>query len=301
MKSVHHKPVPARAGLVVAQPGDLAHRAWVACLPFQVELGPYSLAVEFCDGASMSDRRRLACVNLEDHRIELRADLHGMRLVEAFLACLIRLSHFSKGCQQGCVEEAYTHSFATGLVEFALRNPRAWLWFNLLLSEHLPGRVQYDRVVCGAVSRAPVMPKRILVAGTPVTMRNISRLESRNAFGWYDFERREVQLSVGLTGTNLPVVALHEITHAVHHAYAIGDRDTHRNFQRSQLKGWLGIMRDNPSAWRWLVWAIADSAGSRSRQRMRAPGGAGRHQAQAPAGLLRPPIESAQQLRWQTA
>lgn len=85
MKSAHPKPVPARAGLVVAQPGDLAHRAWVACVPFQVELGPYSLAVEFCDGASMSDRRRLACVNLEDHRIELRADLHGMRLVEAFL------------------------------------------------------------------------------------------------------------------------------------------------------------------------------------------------------------------------
>ena len=120
-----------------------------------------------------------------------------MRLVGAFLACLIRLSHFSKGCEQGCVEEAYTHSFATGLVEFALRNPRAWLWFNLLLSEHLPGRVQYDRVVCGAVSRAPVMPKRILVAGMPVTMRNISRIESRKrdaARRCAAGDRREAQL-----------------------------------------------------------------------------------------------------------
>ena len=237
-------------------------QAWAARLPFQVEFGPYGLAVEFRAAAHMVDRRRLACVNLEHLRIELRHDLRGMRLAEAFLACLIRLSHASKGCQQGCVEEAYTHSFATGLVEFALRNPRAWLWFNLLLSEHLPGRVHYDRVVRGAVSRVPETPKRILVAGQPVTMRTISRRQAGKAFGWYDFGRREVQLYAGLTGVNLPIVAVHEITHAVHQAYSIRKRDTHRNFQRAQLEGWLGIMRDSPGAWRWLLWAIGDAAGS---------------------------------------
>lgn len=252
---------PEPAGALAPQPGGSLRRACVARLPFQVELGPYRLGVEFRDGADMADRRRLACVNLEHQRIELRHDLSGMRLIEAFLACLIRLSHFSKGCQQGCVEEAYAHGFATGLVEFAQRNPRAWLWFNLLLSEHLPGRLQYDRVVRGAVSRAPAMPKRILVAGRPVTLRRISRLETGSAFGWYDFGRREVQLYSGLTGANLPIVAMHEITHAVHHAHSIRQRDRHRNFQRSQLRGWLGIMRDNPSAWRWLVWAIGGSTG----------------------------------------
>jgi hypothetical protein len=139
-------------------------RDWGARLPFLVEMGPYRLSVELRERSRMYDRRRLACVNLEDHRIEIRQDLKGLKLAEAFLACLIRLSHFSKGCQQGCVEEAYAHSLATGMVEFALRNPRAWLWFNLLLSEHLPGNVQYDRVVRGALPRAPAMPKRMLVA-----------------------------------------------------------------------------------------------------------------------------------------
>ena len=151
-------------------------------------------------------------------------------------------------------------------MEFALRNPRAWLWFNLLLSEQLPGHVHYDRVVRGAVAHVPAMPKRILVAGKPVTLRKISKAETGNAFGWYDFDAREVQLYVGLTGANLPVVALHEITHAVHHAYELRQRDTHLNFQRSQLKGWLNIMRDNPSAWRWLVSVIHSATATSAPQ-----------------------------------
>jgi hypothetical protein len=90
-----------------------------------------------------------------------------------------------------------------------------------------------------------------------VTLRRISRPETGSAFGWYDYTKREVQLYVGLTGANLPVVALHELTHAVHHAYRLRERDSHRKFQQAQLKGWLGIVRDNPGAWRWLVWSIS--------------------------------------------
>lgn len=225
--------------------------------PLSIDLGPYCLAVEWREGSKMYDRRRLSCINLDEQRIELRRGLDGMRLVEAFLACLIRLSHFTKGCQQGCVEEAYAQGFATGMVEFAQRNPQAWLWFNVLLSQHLPGHVHYDRAVRGALTKAPAMPRRILVGSTPVTLRGISRSQTGNAFGWYDFDRREVQLYVGLTGANLPVVALHELTHAVHHAYELQPRDTHLHFQRTQLHGWLGIMRDNPGAWRWLAWAMS--------------------------------------------
>jgi hypothetical protein len=226
-------------------------------LPFKVELGPYRLAVELREPASMSDRRRLACVNIEDQRIELRANLRGLRLVEAFLQSLIRLSHFSKGCQQGCVEEAYTHSFATGMVEFAQRNPRAWVWFNLLLNEHGPHDALYDRTVCGAVSAAPPMPDAVVVAGRAVPMRTLSRAQTRNAFGWYDFDRREVQLYEGLTGANVAIVALHEITHALHHAHGVRVRDQERTFLRAQLRGWLEIMTRDPATWRWLAWSMS--------------------------------------------
>ena len=226
-------------------------------MPSHVTLGPYRLSVEFREKSQMYDRRKLACVNLEDSRIELRQDLEGMKLAEAFLECIIRLSHFSKGCQEGCIEEAYTHSFATGMVEFVQRNPRAWLWFNLLLTEHHSSNVRYDRVVDGTVSRPPEMPKRILVSGYPITIRSITKTESGDAFGWYHFAKQVAQLYIGLTGSNLAVVALHELTHAVHHVYDIRKRDKHRNFRRAQLKGWLDIMKHNPGAWRWLAWVMS--------------------------------------------
>jgi len=246
--------------LAPVSPRLAAGRDWAARLPFPIELGPYRLAIELRPGATMLDRRRLACVNLEEHRIELRQDLRGIRLLDALLDCLIRLCHVSRGCQQGCVEEAYTHSFATGLVEFAQRNPRVWLWFNLLLSEHLPGDLRYDRVVRRCLPRAPAIPKRILVGGHPVTVRMISKTETGNAFGWYDQTRREVQLYHGLHGRNLPVVAVHEITHAVHDIYGLKVRDKHVHYLRAQRQGWLGIMRHNPSAWRWLAWTMSEPA-----------------------------------------
>jgi hypothetical protein len=228
-----------------------------ARLPFDVVLGPYDLTVELLAKADMSDRRRLACVNVSDGRIELRRDLEGLALAKAFLDCVIRLAHFAKGCQEGCVEEAYTHSLATGLVEFARRNPHAWRWFNLLLSQHLPGNVGYDRVVRGAVARAPAMPKRVLVREHPVRLRSISKTESGNAFGWYVYDDREAQLYRGLQGANLAVVALHEITHAVHHAYGLENGHRHGEYREAQLEGWFGIMRHSPTAWRWLAWLMS--------------------------------------------
>jgi hypothetical protein len=226
-------------------------------IPAHVTLGPYRLRIEFRERSLMRDRRRLACLDIDEGVLEMRSGVEGLRLARAFFDCVIRLSHFSKGCQQGCIEEAYTHSFATGLVEFAQRNREAWVWFNLLLTEHLARDVQYDRVVTGMLARAPQMPRRIVVAGRPVTIRSITKAQCAGAFGWYHFDKQEAQLYDGLTGSNLAVVALHEITHAVHHMYALKQRDRHHNFRRAQLDGWLGIIRHNPGAWRWLAWVMS--------------------------------------------
>ena len=233
------------------------HRRAAARLPFNIVLGPYNLRVEFHPRSALADGRRLACVNLAESRIELRQDLAGLDLAQAFFDCVIRLVHFSKGCQEGCVEEAYTHSFATGMVEFAQRNPRAWRWFNLLLTQHLPGSVAYDRVVRGARTRAPAMPRRVQVGRHQVRLRTISKTESGSAFGWYAFAEREALFYRGLAGPNLAVVALHEITHAVHHAYGLDDGHHHRDFRRAQLRGWFGVMRRSPATWRWLAWLMS--------------------------------------------
>jgi hypothetical protein len=230
--------------------------------PTHITLGPYRLRVEFLDRSLMLDRRKLACINLDEDRLELRDDLEGAQLVEAFFESIIRLSHFSKGCQQGCVEEAYTHSFATGMVEFAQRNPTAWVWFNRLLTLHHRGDVRYDKVVEGFVSRPPSVPKRIVVAGRTVAIRSIGKAECGNAFGWYVRNAREAQLYEGLKGNNLAIVALHELTHAVHHVYQLKERDQHGAFRRAQLKGWMSIITHNPTAWRWLAWVMTFPAGA---------------------------------------
>jgi len=69
------------------------------------------------------------------------------------------------------------------------------------------------------------MPPRIVVRGTPIMIRSIPRSETGSAFGWYHFSRQEAQLYRGLTGGDLAILALHEITHAVRHVYAIKQRD----------------------------------------------------------------------------
>jgi hypothetical protein len=230
--------------------------SWHLELPSHVTLGPYRLRIEVVDRMQMLDRRRLACINLDDDRIELRSDLKRRQLIEAFFECIIRLSHFSKGCQQGCVEEAYTQSFATGLVEFAQRNPTAWIWLNRLLTQHHHGDVRYDKIVGGSISTPPPVPRRVVIAGRTVTIRSIGKTECGNAFGWYHRDTREAQLFDGLKGNNLAIVALHELTHAVHHVYKLKDRDRHHAFRRAQLRGWLDIITHNPSAWRWLVWVM---------------------------------------------
>jgi len=226
-------------------------------LPVQLTLGPYRLGVVSLDRSRMQDRRKHACINVEDGRIELREDLQGWRLAEAFFECVVRLAHFSNGCQQGCVEEAYTHSFATGMVQFVHRNPQAWRWFNGLLTDHLAGDVRYDQVVRSSALRPPPIPRRILVAGHPVTIRAIGKSEAGSAFGWYDYAKREAQLYERLAGSNLAVVALHEITHAVHHLHGLKQRDRHHAYWRAQVKGWMGIMASSPGAWRWLAWVMS--------------------------------------------
>ena len=93
--------------------------------------------------------------------------------------------------------------------------------------------------------------------GCEVGIRRLSKAQTGNAFGWYDIGRREVQLYAGLAGVNLGVVALHEFTHALHHAHRLGRSGAHRDFVRVQCHGWLAIVRDNPALWRWLAWALS--------------------------------------------
>lgn len=238
---------------------NAVERDWDARLPLEVVLGPYRLSAEITERSAMMDGRRRTCLNLERNRIELRQDLSGLKLASAFLESLIRLCHFSKGCQQGCVEESYAHSLATGLVEFAQRNPTTWRWLNLVLSKHLPGRWTEARAAFAAPAPPPPMPKQVRLRRHTVVVRTLSRHDCGNAFGWYDLSKREVQLCEGLADTHLSIVAFHEFTHAIHHAWKLEDHDLHDDFLLAQVTGWMQLIQTNPLAWGWLVWTVSQA------------------------------------------
>jgi hypothetical protein len=225
-----------------------------------IRIGPYTLGLEFVPKARMPDRRSLGVASVEHGVLAVRDDLTGKRQAHAFLRALIRLIHYSRGCQQGCVEEAYTHSFATGLVEFAQRNPGVWLWFNQLLDRLTARAYDYAGVVRGSIAHVPPPPRRFMVAGEPVTLEAIGAREAGSAFGWYLYEQSEARLYAHLAGANLAVVAVHEVTHAVHWYGGVVDGSSHRDFVAAQARHWLDFMLRNPGAWRWLAYLLSHEA-----------------------------------------
>lgn len=212
-----------------------------------VRIGPYALRLAVLPREKMPDRRQYAVTSIEHGVLAVREDVVGLPRAKAFLRALIRYIHYTRGCQQGCTEEAYTQSFATGFVEFARRNLDVWRWFNELLGEGLA----VAAVQTGAPE--PPMPKRFLIGGQAVRLRLINAKEAGGAFGWFDYEQHEAQLWDGMRGATRAVVAVHELTHGVHAAAELDDGCSHKAFVEGQTKGWLDFMTTNPTAWRWLV------------------------------------------------
>lgn len=233
--------------------------------PLVVRLGPYALKLAFLPRERMPHRGRHALVSIERGLFAVRSDLSRRDMALAFLRALIRLVHYSRGCQPGCIEEAYTHSFATGLVEFAQRNPAVWFWFNELIGGLGPRPRDYGRVVVGAVPRAPAPPRRVLVGDFAVELKRIGSREAGRAFGWYLYEERQAQLVDDLHGVNLAIVAVHELTHAVHAHAGLDDGGSHTAFVQAQARHWLDFALRNPAAWRWLVWLMAHDAREAAR------------------------------------
>jgi hypothetical protein len=55
-------------------------------------------------------------------------------------------------------------------------------------------------------------------------------------------------------------VFVHEVTHAIHAAARLRQRDTRERFVAAQVSGWLQFVRRNPGAWMWLLATIREQA-----------------------------------------
>ena len=196
--------------------------ACAARLPFDVVLGPYDLAVEFRAKARMSDRRRLACVNLSDGRIELRQDLGGLKLAAGFS----RLHHSPRPLQQGLPGRLRRRGLhaqpgdRAGRVR-AAQSPRlavvqpAAVQAPARQRRLRPRRARRRVAAAGdAQARAGRRPSGPACAAS-------ARPSAATRSAGISMPSARPSSIAGSAGPNLAVVALHEITHAVHHAYSL--------------------------------------------------------------------------------
>ncbi len=233
-------------------------------LPFTLVVGPYRFAVHLVERSQLRSRKELCDLDVNAGVVRLSQSLSGARRARYFLKCVIRLIHYASGCQTGCIEEAFTHSLATGLVAFARHNPEAWCWFNLLLSESVSPGAGFEREARapihpasrrGAPRRPPPAPRALQLGGWTVEIQSLTEAtaERLGIWGDYDFARHRIRLYEGLRGPHAAVVAAHELSHAIHHQARLKNRDTKKRFIAAETDGWLRLIRDNPDAWRWLL------------------------------------------------
>lgn len=233
-------------------------------LPFALCVGPYRCAVHLVPRERLENRKELCELDVNAGIVRMTQSLSGVPRARHFLKCVIRLIHYASGCQTGCIEEAFTHSLATGLVAFARGNPEAWRWFNLLLSESLVPDAAFDRLANpsrqAGVRRAAIPatlrpPEAVRLRDWTVPVRTLSEPAARRLGIWgdYDYASHAVRLYEGLRGPHAAVVAIHELTHAIHHRARLRNRDTKKRFIAAETDGWLRLIRDNPHAWRWLL------------------------------------------------
>jgi hypothetical protein len=206
----------------------------------RIELGPYTIEVQEVGPDEMPVRRRHACLDLTHSRILLRVGLTPSQWRRAFIHALVRLVHYSQAALlHESTEEHLTHSLASGLSQFARRNPRlAW---TLL------------RAINPHVRRSSRMPQRLVVgsAGWTVRMLTVKTATRLRLFGQADLERRRVEVDPALSGTQLGVIFLHEVIHALHHESGVTDHTPLRTCHSREADALLQFFGGNPLAAGW--------------------------------------------------
>jgi hypothetical protein len=235
-----------------------------AAFPLRLVVGPFRLAVVHAHRDAMRTRRRLVEFELSRGMVWLHESLTGERLAHHFFKVLVRLIHKAAGCQTGCIEEAFTQSFAAGLVSFAQHNPEVWLWFNRLLATAVKPGARFEQVAAGRSLRRLCVPRAVQVDRHVVRFKALSHKTAvrSNVDGYYSVRNQQhvVELYEGLLGPQRAVVFVHEVTHAIHAAARLRGRDTRDRFVAAQVTGWLRFVRANPGAWMWLLATIREQS-----------------------------------------
>jgi hypothetical protein len=230
--------------------------------PMRITIGPYRLMVMHAPRSAMVVRRRLYQYDLSQGLVWLHESLEGKQLARYFLKVVTSIIHKAAGCQDGCIEEAFTQSIAAGLVSFAQNNPQVWTWLNGLLGNHNKRGADFARVAMGAPHPQFVVPSTVRIGHH---VFRIVRLRHETAVrksvdGYFAAATRLIEVYEGLQGPHRAIVVMHELTHAIHYFAGLKNRDTRARFVEAQVEGWMRFAEQNPNAWMWLLATIREQA-----------------------------------------
>jgi len=230
--------------------------------PMRITIGPYRLMVMHAPRSAMTVKRRLYQYDLSQGLVWLHESLEGRQLARYFLKAVTFIIHKAAGCQDGCIEEAFTQSIAAGLVAFAQNNPEVWTWLNGLLGKANKRGADYARIAMGAPHQQFLVPTTVRIGQQAF---KIVRLKHETAVresvdGYFGAAARLIEVYEGLQGPHRAIVVMHELTHAIHNIAGLKNRDTRARFVDAQVEGWMRFAEQNPSAWMWLLATIREQA-----------------------------------------
>jgi hypothetical protein len=231
---------------------------------FTVSLGPYEFAVTLCPKSSLTRRNVTSETDYNEGVIRISSHLQGRKLVTAFVTRLVFAIHYTHGADDSCPEEHFTHSFATGLLEFIRRNPEAWHWLNTMFSRYFSKGQKFERLCDKLPAVVPRPPVRMAIGNRVVTLSAMPHkvAERERVFGYYFLADHRLKVHESLKGEHLAVIFWHELTHGFHHWLGLEDGATEKEFLKGQVTAWLDFVRDNPSAWKWFI-CLATHSGVR--------------------------------------
>jgi len=208
-----------------------------------------------CSKAEFARKNVNSEVDFNAGVMRIASHVQGRDLVIAFVKRLIGVIHYSHGLDDTSSEENYTHSFATGLMEFVRRNPQAWYWLNAMLSKHFSKGQRYERICQQAPTTSLSLPVRMTLWHRVIWLSVLPAKTADRAgvWGYYLYADHGVHLHEHLRGEHFAVIFWHELTHAFHHAVGMEDRETRRRFVNAQASAWLEFVSKNPGAWKWFV------------------------------------------------
>lgn len=240
--------------------------------PWPVHIGPYAFRVLWAHPDEFERPRWLAETDYNHQLLRLRRGLSPAQVAHSFWLRVVRAMHYSAGLDDDCPEEAFTHSYASGLMSFIRANPEVWVWFNRLLESSFKPGARYSRYAAGARDPQPIAPPRRFSVGKHVyRLESMPRRLSNKLACWGDCDliNRVMRLSDELYGTHLAVIFWHELTHAMHREEDLEDGDTRARFARNQADFTLRFIRQNPHAWRWFLCLSSHAANDGRRSQLR--------------------------------